>query len=64
MSSFVRRVTYPKISPIGLHFAKKHVIKKSTTMMAMTTTTTTDATGVNYSPWQKNFAMDKNGTFM
>ena len=27
VSSFVRRVTYPKISPIGLHLAEKHASK-------------------------------------
>ena len=59
VSSFVRRVTYPKISLIGLHLAEKNWIEFWT---PTTTTTTTDVTfkdALNYSP-QQNFAMDKN----
>ena len=53
VSSFVRRVTYLKISPIGLHLAEK---KNELNFEREQQTTTTDVTfkeALNYSPRQK-----------
>ena len=54
VSSFVRKVPYPRISPIGLHLAEKNWIEFWMPMtMTTTTTTTTNVARLNYSPWQK-----------
>ena len=57
VSSFVRRVTYPKISPIGLYLAEKNLIEFRTTTdnnrQQQKTTDVTFKEALNYSPRRK-----------